>query len=733
MSVVSVLAALAVAHLGLGWYLGFHSLQSYLWFWIFCALAGTTAWRLVRSAFPWAGSADAIIRGGIILFAMTVLAGLIFGSLGLLWTASYLCLFAAAFALSLTLKKPRDSAGGSFPAVTIPVAALIISLLMFIVALGLLQSPLTLYDSLSYHLVFPARWLQEHRISIIPTPFSDPAQAYQPANGELFLLWLMLPFHGDLMARIGQMPFLLLGGIALYAIARRSGARPRHAAYAPLFFFLARPIVEQAVGADVDLICAATFVASLYLGIVAVDTNTRRDWLLWGVSVGLYVGTKYLALVYLPVLLVLPVLRGLRRHALWAIPGLVVFGLPWYARNWVVAGSPIYPASLKVLGLTIARGAFSRDAMNNSVFHVTSVRLFPAIAAHAFGAALLLFWLPCVCLGAVSLLARRRWWPAGYVLLVPIVMIPLFWFGLPDNGDSRFLLPAVTVAMVPLTFAFGSNATWNRFLDVAYLMGAAWIVVGLHAQIPMSQLPWFMGDWLTLEGIVSRASLPHFIAATVAAAGGVYAATRRPTHATSRLMSALAACVAITISAQAVALEQSRSTLTISPTYIRTGIVVAWEWVHEHIADSTIANTGNNVPYPLFGDHLSNRVYYVNIDRHDGWRFHDYARVRGKGEMPPSSALARASGQLMPVLDGRIEEASRPRYDRWEGYREAWIQNLMSDSVHYLFVSKLSAYEIDYVWHAEAGYPIEDEWARTDPFRLLYENDQVRIYALALQ
>jgi hypothetical protein len=87
----------------------------------------------------------------------------------------------------------------------------------------------------------------------------------------------MLPFHGDVAARIGQLPFVLLGAVSLSAIARRCGVRPAHAAYAPLFFLLARPVVEQAVGADVDLICAAMFVASLYLGIVRAPAHVARD------------------------------------------------------------------------------------------------------------------------------------------------------------------------------------------------------------------------------------------------------------------------------------------------------------------------------------------------------------------------------------------------------------------------------------------------------------------------
>jgi hypothetical protein len=52
--------------------------------------------------------------------------------------------------------------------------------------------------------------------------------------------------------------------------------------------------------------------------------------------------------------------------------------------------------------------------------------------------------------------------------------------------------------------------------------------------------------------------------------------------------------------------------------------------------------------------------------------------------------------------------------------------------VDYVFVSALSAYEIDYLWHDAAGFPIEETWARADPqqFRIVYENPQVRVYAV---
>jgi hypothetical protein len=174
--------------------------------------------------------------------------------------------------------------------------------------------------------------------------------------------------------------------------------------------------------------------------------------------------------------------------------------------------------------------------------------------------------------------------------------------------------------------------------------------------------------------------------------------------------------------------------LQLSSPFIRSTMLQGWTWVTLNTDHATFAYSGNNVPYPLFGHRLTNRVYYVNIDRHGSWRFHDYARARSRpGASLPPTPLARASGELVPANEQDPAAASRPRYERMVGYRDAWRENLKALGVDHLFVSALSAYEIDYVWHNAGGFPIEDEWARMDPeaFTLVYENSQVRIYAVS--
>jgi len=249
-------------------------------------------------------------------------------------------------------------------------------------------------------------------------------------------------------------------------------------------------------------------------------------------------------------------------------------------------------------------------------------------------------------------------------------------------------------------------------------------------------LPWFMGDWLALDGLVSPAALPLFAGSVVMAAMVCVLARRSPRARAPLTAVCYASCAALTVGAHGAYAHDRSSLLALSPTYIRSGMIEGWDWVQHHVEHATIANTGNNLPYPLFGEHLSNQVAYVNIDRHAEWRLHDYARVRGRAGATTSRDLAQPSGQLMPLGQSRrASEASRPRYERWEGNADAWLRNLRSAKVTHLFVSVLSAYEIEYVWHNSEGFPVEDEWARTDPrdFTLLFENGQVRVYSLAGQ
>jgi hypothetical protein len=354
------------------------------------------------------------------------------------------------------------------------------------------------------------------------------------------------------------------------------------------------------------------------------------------------------------------------------------------------------------------------------------------MAAHAMGAALFIVWVPCAAAGWV-VMARRGWWPGAVLALAPLLMVPLYWFGLPVNTDERFLMPAVGLALLPMAFVFSANRIWNGVVHVAYACTTAWLVVGAPISLPAGKLPWYMGAF-SLDGLVLPGYVSWF-AVTVVVMGAGWLLLRR--LAPALLFAGMAAAVACGATLLAVVAPRWCGEciyLNTTPTFIREAYLMSWQWVNSNVSDATIAYTGINLPYPLSGPQLTNRVVYVNIDGRTHWRFHDYDHAYRNGDLVQSAPmLATSSGELMPVADraGAREDALRPRYERMHGDREAWTFGLERSGVDYLFVAALSAYEIDYVWHNERGLPIEDQWAASDPsrFHLVYQNPQVHIYS----
>jgi len=353
---------------------------------------------------------------------------------------------------------------------------------------------------------------------------------------------------------------------------------------------------------------------------------------------------------------------------------------------------------------------------------------------HAFGAAFFLLVVPAMTCVLAAVVRRKAWWPAGFVLLTSMAMVVLCWVGVSDNTDTRFLLPAVVTTVTLFPVAFGRDRRLNAGIHALFVLGMTTILIGADAQLRVS-LPWYMGDWLSLHGLVDRPFLAYFLVLAVAAAAALRIAGPRGWALPVGTALAAASCVTLALGAETWCIPSRCDFLQIASPHLRLNFLYGARWLTANVRDTNVAYTGINLPYPLGGDHLSNVVYYVNIDRHAEWRFDDYARAsrRAPVHQPDDGTLAMGSGFLMPVAgDGRFD-AMRPRFERVSGNRDAWKANLKTRGVRYVFISTLDPYEIDYVWHNEQGFPIEDAWARADAvaFRLVYENPGVRIYEVA--
>jgi hypothetical protein len=685
-----------------GWHAGYRSAAPYVSFWILNTLALLDAVIVVQRFFPFDTAYDQLVKVGVAAVAIVVLCGLLLGAIGALTPVGYLVALSLLLAgIAVLPSRPAQASGeidpqsqsifGIRPAILV---ALVVPVAIFVAVLGVMHPPVE-YDSLTYHLFFPARWLQDHRISILQTPFGEQAPAYAPSNAELFFLWLMIPFHGDLLARAGQFPFYCLTALSLYAIARKWGSTPGDALYAPALYLVARPIVEQVVGADIDLAFAATFVAATYLALVAYETRRRSDLVLCGVALGLWFGTKYIALAYGPLLLALVVVEGFRAESAWILPGIAVWALPWYIRNWVVAGSPIYPSSLAVGRFTIAPGAFGAAALKNSGWqHLSDVALLPPIVQQAFGADLLTIAAVPFALGAWCLAKNRQWLRLAVTLAMPVALIGVFWYGIPFNNSlsARYMFPAVALALLLVPSALQLGGVTRTLLRIALVGGVVWLAV------------------FSTDALVSQSYLHYYAAIAVVTALGWALLRGRPALQLGLLGAIVAATFGYSVSRCS---TDGCEWLNLSQ-FTRPTMFDGWTWVDQHATNSTIAYTGNNIPYRLLGPTFDRRVYYVNIDRHFEWLYHNYDRAE------------RRQDNFKPP------DVPNPPYPRLRGFRDAWVANLKRAGVDYLFISRLAPLLMDDNWHNDEGFPVEEDWAKADPkmFSLVYANPEVKIYAV---
>ena len=98
-----------------------------------------------------------------------------------------------------------------------------------------------------------------------------------------------------------------------------------------------------------DLISAAAIVTAVALLVLARRTTDRAAALvgLAGIALGLGIGSKYTAL--LPGLVVgLAAIFLLRRSRTWwwLVPGVLVLAAPWYLRNIITTGNPLFPKAI---------------------------------------------------------------------------------------------------------------------------------------------------------------------------------------------------------------------------------------------------------------------------------------------------------------------------------------------------------------------------------------------------
>lgn len=598
-----------------------------------------------------------------------------------------------------------------------------------------LALPVNHIDDFTHHLRFPVEWMKGQRIAVCFAPFGYDAPSYAPCNAEVFYLWLTLPFRSDVLARVGQFPFLLAGAVAVYRLAIQMRAGPSASLCGACLFLLSPAALRQSVSANVDVALAFAFVACVSCLVDYVRERRMGSLAFFAAALGLMLGTKlFSGLLAVCVLLAgSPAFLGtagtgsrwrvgkaslLAARALVGASVATAFGGFWYIRNWWVTGSALYPMAVNMFGVTIMPGAYDRHTMAATAGMPTEGIV--GLLSGAFGHKLVALWVALmavlVVVGLAGRLSRKArvampsaWGVLEWMVVVsPAIYIGVLWVGLPYCSPNHYL-PAAALAGVTVAIAWGSGMRGRE---------AVRVVIALVCLVHVAPLPGLsraLAPWVRVSIVLPPVLLGFVVTIVLALGVGVLLRRFVPTRprwwalAGAALVSWLMVCW---LSVPAPGMPP-RPLVTF---YTRDygDVVIGWAWANAHIRGESIAHTGDNMPYPLYGPKYCNEVVYVNIDDHLGWKFHDYElheRTR-PGYKPPTS--------------------EKPGYYRLRPGYDAWLNNLRTYGCTYLFVATVDPLDESYNKLDSERFPIERTWAdeHRDVFALVFENDRAKVYRI---
>ena len=334
-----------------------------------------------------------------------------------------------------------------------------VGIVLFLALLQALLPPLS-WDALSYHLTGPKLYLAAGQIR----PGIDIAPLNYPALLEM-LFMLAMAVRGDVAAKLLHFFYYFMLAGLVYVIAR-DYLRVKQSWMAVLFLLAVPLPLILSTQAYSDLPLAFYQVAAL---LAFFQWQKQRNWrwlVLSGALAGLALGLKYNSLIT-PLIIGALLLwefrkewrRGIRPLLAFAIPASLI-ALPWYIKNIVFTGNPVYPFVFGGVFWDEFRAASFPETGTGLGFDLLAFLRLPyditlglqdATQDGPVGPFFLIF-LPLILLYAVTKLGRSAPRPFFPLLFFALIQY-LFWMiGVISSAhlwQSRFLLPAF-IALCPV-------------------------------------------------------------------------------------------------------------------------------------------------------------------------------------------------------------------------------------------------------------------------------------------
>ncbi len=661
---------------------------------------GYTAFLLAYRIFRFGLLVDSLQAWFIFFLSQIILSQTILGAAGKLWLPNLLILNAAILLLVWRFSRnqpqvkllPLDPALAEIlnnPACRMGLSVVAGFGLVKIIV-NLLNPPFG-WDDLNYHFTFPVEWLKNGNLVNPATVFDDPSPTYYPLNGSLFFLWLIFPFKSVFLADLGQLPFYALGFLSVYSLGKKMRLLRWQAFSAAVLFSLIPNYFKQLEIAYVDVMVAGLFLTALNSLFIFREEFSLRSALVFGLSLGLLVGTKTLGLPY-ALLLLIPFLyfcsRDLKNRwgaILVSLACLAATGGFSYLRNFLSTGNPLYPFDLAVFGHRIFAGVMDK-ATYASHFTAADYSWAKYLFHEGLGPQTLLFVFPFIVLAfPLGLLKKRREidFLTGYFLLLSLLIYIVFRFVVP-LGNVRYLYNLLAVGMVSGFWCLAALKVPPTALRVAIILCAAGSIAELAKKQELA------------AAVIIGLAIFLFIPVLV----------KRPV-----IFPVL--CAAFFFSLPFLEQYYLRNEYSGYLNMARYSgfwpeAAKAWIWLNGRTSGDNIAYAGRPVPFPLYGSRFKNNVRYVSVNATDPARMEYF---KG-GRYNWGSDYSELHASLLK--EGNYRE--HPDY-------RTWLKNLEKNRIGWLFI-----YSLHHI--KDVAFPIEDEWARDNPklFFPAFSNTTIHIY-----
>ena len=414
---------------------------------VVCLLAGRLALRRLNVQLY---ESEENFLGFVLGAALLSTAIFLLSAVGLAYRAVFFALGIGVILLAVRYKAHRRAADRlpSQPAVW-AWAFFAIYAAFSILYLSNALAPETSPDAVYYHLGFPVRYLDQHRL----VPVTTDMYASLSAGIEMLFLFAFA-FGKHSAAAMVHLLFLLVLPFGMLSYGKRIGM-PKAGALGGLLFFLSPVVGRDGTIAYVDVATACICFAVFYSLQIWKERRQTRLLVAVGLLAGFAYAAKYTAGMAVPYALVFAVICLVRKKEPWLRPVLVLgfcaalVIAPWIVKNIVVVQNPFAP--------------FLNKYFRNPYFHVSmeanylrDMRTYTGVKLQEFpvevtvkGGRLTGLLGPLFLLTPLMLLALR--FPAGRQL-APVAIL----FLLPGlaNSGTRFLIPGLPFVSLSLAMVF---------------------------------------------------------------------------------------------------------------------------------------------------------------------------------------------------------------------------------------------------------------------------------------